>query len=170
MSRLIITLLFVTSVSSFTFSDCGLRNATVHFSNITISPDPIKLASPLKVSGAIKIDKDIEMGSRSRLTVWRVVNLFWTWPIEVRVGCMSGYGSCSRDLCDRIRHSDVICSFLTKANATCDCPLKARDEPYSTINNQIEIPGSMGVSFLARVSVNDRSSSNFSTPFLNPVT
>src|SRR5438270_2788914 len=78
----------------FLWSDCGLRNASVHFENVSLAPDPIHFAAPLRLGARLKVDVDVKTGARARLTVWRVVNVLWMWPMEVRLGCLSGYGSC----------------------------------------------------------------------------
>lgn len=81
----LIILAIATTSDSFSWSDCGLRNATVHFKKLEVKPTPIRFARPLTMSGEMFVDQDVAQGARSQVTVWRVVNLFWTWPFEVRV-------------------------------------------------------------------------------------
>lgn len=149
---LVIIALLTKETLSFTWSDCGLRNATVHFKNMTLAPSPIRFAEPALFSGAIKLDEDILEGSRTRTTIWRVVKVFWTWPVELRVGCVGDFGSCSRDLCERVQSSDHLCKLMKSSNATCECPVLARSELYRSKGIHIEMPGSMAFSFFARVS------------------
>ncbi|KAI1285708.1 hypothetical protein HDE_11639 [Halotydeus destructor] len=109
--------------SGHSWCDCGTEDATIRFSNVHIGPEPIVLGSVIQVESDVEVAQAVLEGSKSRLTVERVVEISrLAPPLLVPIMCIRGYGSCTKDLCSMMERSELTCSQLDRT-FQCQCPL-----------------------------------------------
>ncbi|OQV16956.1 putative Ganglioside GM2 activator [Hypsibius exemplaris] len=101
----------------FSWSSCGGTSDAFHIANLTLSPDPIKLGNPIKITASGQIT--LELGSPIEVDV-QVQKKVFVW---VSLPCVDDLGSCNYpDVCARLPPPPCP-QPLIEANLPCTCPI-----------------------------------------------
>jgi len=107
------------TLQHFSWKTCGSPSDPIQIANLTLSPDPIKLGSLIKVTGSGQITLDLGAPIEVDLTVQKKVFVWVTLP------CIDEMGSCTySDLCARLPPPPCP-QPLIAANLPCNCPFPA---------------------------------------------
>ncbi|XP_077979036.1 uncharacterized protein LOC144434459 [Glandiceps talaboti] len=102
----------------FTWKNCGGSNDDVSFSQLSLSPMPLKLPGSAHMTYAVDV-RQLTSKSKVSVDLVRVVKIWFGGKIiRVPVPCFVKYGSCEYDLCNPVKFvKDLVCP-----ESNCQCP------------------------------------------------
>ncbi|XP_071137086.1 protein lin-12-like [Mytilus edulis] len=111
--------------SSFRYTDCSSNQALLHFDSVKLNPYPPIIPGNITVSGHLVLGRNISGHIELQVSI-HVHAIFW-----IPVPCVSGFGSCTYDLCSMLSsrfnvNGQLSCPpQLEKQNLPCTCPIQA---------------------------------------------
>jgi len=118
-------------LSHFSWKTCGGASDLFQITNLTVSPDPIKLGNPVKVTASGRITTDLGSPIEVDVTVQKKVFVWVTLP------CVDDIGSCTySDMCTRLPPPPCPPPMVA-AKLPCSCPFPAGT--YTVTDLEVDI-------------------------------
>ncbi|GAU90853.1 hypothetical protein RvY_03213 [Ramazzottius varieornatus] len=103
-------------LAHFSWKSCGGPDDAIKLTNLTLSPDPLQLGQPLKVTASGEILRDITAPIEIDVVVEKKV---FVW---VNLPCVDDFGSCNyADVCSRLPPPPCPQPII-EAKLPCSCP------------------------------------------------
>ncbi|KAI1309106.1 hypothetical protein HDE_00332 [Halotydeus destructor] len=115
------------STKAFNFQDCGdpaTRYATID--RLQVSPDPLQFGQEVYANGTFTILRTIPEGSFLFLELWRTVEFFGGYKMDMPFVPCTANGICRVELARLIKHWRMGCDFIKRATRQsdhCEVPL-----------------------------------------------
>ncbi|XP_070574130.1 ganglioside GM2 activator-like [Ptychodera flava] len=103
---------------AFSWQSCG--GDFLKIKELSISPEPVTAPGRVDVVYDMEFGK-FESGMKISLDLKRLIKIRWIGTMRIPVPCVSGYGSCTYDLCDIVEFiASTECS--PEPGSACQCP------------------------------------------------